>query len=209
MSCKSIPMTECGENRCVSFDEAVNWIAYQNFAGASVGPIGIRERYILDQDYFSVYTTTSSRLASDLLLDRAARGLIRIYAMVSWPYQQEDGKITSLPPPVLLSTEFLRGVQYHTFEEDNKRVGLRRNNEVYSHLFADAVNLTREFWETCLPRTTPTWHWRNMGPTKRSSSQSSTDCFNGSRNRQRQHHWRPVTPKSDPAGDASIIGRNS
>jgi hypothetical protein len=129
--------------------------------------------------------------------------------MVSWPYQQEDGKITSLPPPVLLSTEFLRGVQYHTFEEDNKRVGLRRNNEVYSHLFADAVNLTREFWETCLPRTTPTWHWRNMGPTKRSSSQSSTDCFNGSRNRQRQHHWRPVTPKSDPAGDASIIGRNS
>lgn len=163
MVCKSIPMVEFRENCYVDFGEAINWIAHQNFAGATMGPLDMHERFLIylrDRDDFSTSADACERLAAALLHDRAARGLIRIYAMSSWLQEQEDDTTTYLTPPILLSTEFLIGAQYYVRkEEEEVEIGLYHGREVYSDLLVDAEELTREFWGGHLPRKKPTWHW--------------------------------------------------
>ena len=67
---------------CVSFDEAINWIAFPNFGGAVIGPQRILSSCLIEQDNtktrWVVRVGKNSR--KNCLLSHAAQGKIRLYA---------------------------------------------------------------------------------------------------------------------------------
>ena len=89
----------------VSFQEALNWIAFHNLAGMSVGPIPLGIR-LTDKSYFEDWALGRLDFAVELLLDRATHGKIRIY----------DGNEFSA---IVLSAEFLAKAEYIDIDEND------------------------------------------------------------------------------------------
>jgi hypothetical protein len=146
-----------GQELCVLYGEAINWIAFRNFSGRAVGvgpwPLEKLPRFGHDDDDDAVeYGIDIGRriLAQELLLDYAAKGRIRVYANEGWTEDE-----ASLSFPIRLTTEFLAKSEF-TFEEyDGGPTLFITEEQGYSELAVHYGDLLREFWGNALPITIP------------------------------------------------------
>ena len=97
-----------GQQLCVLYREAIDWIAFRNFKGRAVGvgprPLKELPRFGYDDDDDNVeYGIDIGRsiLAQELLLDYAAKRRIRVYANEGWTENE-----ASLSFPTQLTPEF-------------------------------------------------------------------------------------------------------
>lgn len=125
------------DNECVFWEEAVNWIAFENLAGWSFGP---HVAYAIEYEdrYEAEYQNAEGRrdLAKDLLIEKATQGKINLFAVFVHD-DIGDAERSKVP------AEFLRVAEY--LEEEN-RVGFIHRDESCFDLIADFVDLCREFW---------------------------------------------------------------
>jgi hypothetical protein len=128
---------------CLVFWEAVTWIARRDFS-IPANRIGPRPLNILpiwgdeeDEDDNGRY-----ELAHELLMDRAAKGKIRLYAR-GGSSELVDEKSISFP--MELSPEFIKKAEY-VFEETEGPTLYIAEQEAYGDVVVDYSDLIREFW---------------------------------------------------------------
>jgi hypothetical protein len=143
-----MPNTEgsTGQPICVLFGDAIAWIAVRNFTGAvAIGPRPFGLLPCGDGDDDEEYRTAEGRsiLAQELLIDRAAKGRIRIYAGHGWADDQEVEEAMSFP--LQLSSDFLTGA-LHEFDYGEGHVLFIPEERGYNDLAVDYSDLIREFW---------------------------------------------------------------
>jgi hypothetical protein len=76
---------------CVSFYEALNWIAFRNLAGRMTGPLPLFQVLARHEDEWAADANSRIDFAEELLLSWAARGAIKLYAD-TWESDREDRK---------------------------------------------------------------------------------------------------------------------
>jgi hypothetical protein len=128
---------------CLVFWEAVTWVARRDFS-LPANRIGPRSLGVLprcgdeeDEDDNGRY-----ELAHELLMDRAAKGKIRLYA--------RDGNSDlidekSISFAMELSPEFIKKAEY-VFEEYEGPTLYVLEQECYHEIVVDYIDLIREFW---------------------------------------------------------------
>jgi hypothetical protein len=128
---------------CVVFWEAVTWIAQRDFS-LPENRIGPRQLSILpiwedeQDDDGGRY-----ELAHELLIDRAAKGKVRLYARDGWSELLEEGQ--SLSFPLELSAEFVKKAEYVCDPSEGPSLYVAEQ-EGYSDIVVDYSDLIGEFW---------------------------------------------------------------
>jgi hypothetical protein len=128
---------------CLVFWEAVTWIARRDFS-APAKRIGPRQLSILpmwgdekDEDDSGRY-----ELAQELLLDRAAKSKIRLYARGGWSELIDEKSISF---PMELSPEFIKTASYELDFSEGATLYIEER-EGYHDIVIDYSDLIREFW---------------------------------------------------------------
>jgi hypothetical protein len=137
-----------GQELCVRYREAIDWIAFRNFSGcnASIGPRPFKElpRYGDDgvDDVEHGIRIGRYMLAKSLLLDYARKGRIRIYAGDGSSEGNEKDKDLSLP--IQLTADFLTKAE---LDFDEYEGPMLINQELsYNELAVNYDDLMKEFW---------------------------------------------------------------
>lgn len=123
-------------NRCVIWEEAINWVAHKNLAGWSFGP-QLAFTMMREGSIEEAYRNGESRrdLAIDLLIEKTAQGIIKVYAMDTWEHKESE-------LPYVVSPEFIRIAEFH--EDDQVR--FIHEDKGYFDLVVDFDDLRHEFW---------------------------------------------------------------
>jgi hypothetical protein len=129
---------------CLVFWEAVTWIARRDFSlpGNRIGP---RQLSILPMwgDEEEEDDNGRYQLAQELLLDRAAKGKIRLYAR-GGSSELVDEKSISFP--MELSPEFIKKAEYEFEDSEGGPTLYIIEQESYHDIAVDYSDLLREFW---------------------------------------------------------------
>jgi hypothetical protein len=128
---------------CLVFWEAVTWIARRDFS-LPANRIGPRQLCVLPGwgDEEDENDNGRYELAHELLMDRAAKGNIRLYARGGWSDLVDE---QSLSFPMELSPEFIKKAEYE-FEDYEGPTLYIPEKEGYHQIAVDYSDLTREFW---------------------------------------------------------------
>jgi hypothetical protein len=130
-----------GHRVCVTFYEAMSWIAFRNFSGNSLGPRPLRA---LPDDEDAISGDPGRlELAELLLTDCLTKGKIRLYAWEG--SKEEDGEEVLLSFPLQLSPDFLKRSTL-TIEHCEGYTLFVPEEERYHTLGVDHADLVREFW---------------------------------------------------------------
>jgi hypothetical protein len=131
---------------CVSFGEALNWIAFRNFGGSVLGPLPFKQFLGRDTDDSGEGHNGRLDLAEDLLLACAARKQIRLYAFL---WELEGASKNDKWAFVEVKSEFVararidyegEGPTLYRLSEDEE------DAERYERIFVDYDDLTNFFW---------------------------------------------------------------
>jgi hypothetical protein len=128
---------------CLVFWEAVTWIARRDFS-LPANRIGPRQLCVLPQwgDEEDEDDNGRYELAHELLMDRAARGKIRLYAR-GGSTDLDDEK--SLSFPMELSPEYIKKAEYQWDETVGPTLCIPEIGG-YEDIVVDYSDLIREFW---------------------------------------------------------------
>jgi hypothetical protein len=125
---------------CVLFHEALNWIAFSNFAGRSIGPFSVSQTY--DHDELAADENSRVEFAQELLLSYAARERIKLYADIWECDEHENRKFSVRVDPTFISRASLRqDVSPTLYWLQDKEDGER-----YVNITVDYDDLTEAFW---------------------------------------------------------------
>ena len=130
---------------CLVFWEAVRWIARRDFS-LPADRIGPRQLCVLPEwgDEEDENDNGRYELAHELLMDRAAKGKIRLYAR-GGSSDLVDEK--SLSFPMELSPEFIKKAEYELLLDGHEGPTLYIPEiEGYNDIVVDYSDLVREFW---------------------------------------------------------------
>jgi hypothetical protein len=173
-----------GHRLCVTFHEAMSWIAFRNFNGkqdACARPFLALLHEA--EEYAEKYAGDLGRLelAGQFLTDRAAKGKIRLYAWEGW--KEDEGKEVLLSFPLQLPTAFLARATF-TFDQDYGNTFFVPEEERYNRLGVDRADLVQEFWGDTEVNPNP------IAVTERPSSVArQPSALFGRRGRPPQYRW--------------------
>jgi hypothetical protein len=133
---------------CLVFWEAVTWIARRDFSFPA-HRIGPRQLCVLPEwgHGEDEYDNGRYALAHELLMDRAAKGKIRIYARGGWSDIVDE---QSLSFPMELSPEFIKKAGYDCEDCEGPSLYIPKK-EGYHDIAVDYSDLIREFWGESAP----------------------------------------------------------
>jgi len=127
---------------CLVFWEAVTWIARRDvsFPAHRIGPrqLGVLPEWGDEEDEDD---NGRYELAHELLMDRAAKGNIRLYARGGWSDLVDE---KSLSFPMELSPEFIK--KAYEFDDLEGPTLYIPEIEGYNNIVVDYSDLIREFW---------------------------------------------------------------
>lgn len=129
---------------CLVFWEAVTWVARRDFS-LPANRIGPRHICILpmcgdeeDEDDNGRY-----ELAHELLIDRAAKGKIRLYARGGWSELIDEKSISF---PMELSPDFIKKAEYVFEGSEGGPTLYVEEQEGYNEIVVDYSDLISQFW---------------------------------------------------------------